>query len=55
MVVWFTRVRPRGRWVHPGSLRLLRFALGRRVNPGSLGSQGFALGWLGSSRVVGFP
>ena len=55
MVVGFTRVRPGGRWVHPGSLGSLRCALiivgfirGRLVHSGS------PWGSLGSSGLVWF-
>ena len=47
-VVGFTRVRPVGSWVHPGSLGSQGSHWGRSVELGSIGSLAFALG------VVGF-
>ena len=47
-VVGFTRVRPGGSWVHPGSLGQQGSHWCRSVEQGSMGSLAFALG------VVGF-
>ena len=50
-VIGFTRIRPRGRWVHPSSLDSLRFAMGV-VGFVRVRWVGFTLGPLGSSGVV---
>ena len=52
VVVWFTRVRAGGRWVHLGSSHSLEFALG--LNPGRWVPSGSRWGSLGSSGAVGF-
>ena len=52
VVVWFTRVRAGGRWVHLGSSHSLEFALG--LIPGRWVPSGSRWGSLGSSGAVGF-